>query len=32
MNVEGTASTNEEGKITSIRYMNAEEFRDALRD
>jgi len=31
-NVEGTASTNEEGKITSIRYMNAEEFRDALRD
>ena len=31
MNVEGTASTNEEGKITSIRYMNDEEFRDSLR-
>lgn len=30
-NVEGTASTNEEGKITSIRYLHAEEFRDALR-
>ncbi len=32
MNVEGTASTNEEGKITSIRYLHAEEFRDALRN
>ena len=32
MTLEGTASTNQEGKITSIRYMNAEEFRDALRN
>ncbi|MYL65159.1 hypothetical protein GLW07_17515 [Bacillus hwajinpoensis] len=32
MNVEGTASTNDEGKITSIRYLHAEEFRDALRN
>ncbi len=32
VNVEGTASTNEEGKITSIRYLHAEEFRDALRN
>ncbi|WP_377890236.1 hypothetical protein [Alkalihalobacillus sp. R86527] len=32
MNVEGTASTNEDGKITSIRYLNAEEFRDAIRN
>ncbi|WLR59028.1 hypothetical protein [Guptibacillus hwajinpoensis] len=32
MNVEGTASTNEEGKITSIRYLNDEEFRKALEN
>jgi hypothetical protein len=32
MNVEGTASTNEEGKITSIRYLNNEEFRKALEN
>ena len=32
MNVEGTASTNEEGKITSIRYLNDEELREALRE
>ncbi|MCA0986504.1 hypothetical protein [Guptibacillus algicola] len=31
MNIEGTASTNEEGKITSIRYTNDEEFRDYLQ-
>ena len=30
MTVEGTASTNEEAKITSIRYMNDEEFRNSL--
>ncbi|MCA0990714.1 hypothetical protein [Pseudalkalibacillus hwajinpoensis] len=30
MTVEGTASTNEEGKVKDIRYINDEEFRDAL--
>ncbi|MGG1686892.1 hypothetical protein ACIFPW_14015, partial [Pseudalkalibacillus sp. NRS-1564] len=32
MDVEGMASTNEEGKVKDIRYINDEEFRDALRE
>ncbi len=32
MTVEGTASTNEEGKVKDIRFMNDEDFRDALRE
>ncbi|UOR12815.1 hypothetical protein [Halobacillus amylolyticus] len=32
MNVEGRAYTNEDGKLTSIRYMNFEEVRDALEE
>ncbi len=32
MDVEGTASTNEEGDVKDIRYINDEEFRDALRE
>lgn len=30
MNVKGHAQTNEEGKVTSIQYINFEEFRAAL--